>query len=248
MDEALAPWPGRLFLGPGLVLYLGPGGRADEHAHHAVQLVIGESDGVSISGRAQVRAALVPAGAPHAMDACGTRIALLLVERHGAAGAALDREARRADPGRLGHVLAGVELPSPAVSAPIALAWAASVLAAILPEHAATKPSRAVARALAYLEATLQGVPSLAVAAERAGLSPSRLTHRFRAEVGIPFRRYVLWARLRRVVEATRRGRNLSEAAAEAGFADSAHLSRTFRAMFGLPPSRVLPALEIAGP
>ncbi len=57
----------------------------------------------------------------------------------------------------------------------------------------------------------------------------------------------MLWARIKRAVRATQRGANATEAALDAGFSDSAHLSRTFRAMFGLPPSLVLPRLEIIG-
>jgi AraC-like DNA-binding protein len=65
--------------------------------------------------------------------------------------------------------------------------------------------------------------------------------------VGIPFRRFVLWSRMRQAVASTQAGRDLTEAAVDAGFSDSAHLSRTFRAMFGLSPSMVLPLAEIVG-
>jgi AraC-like DNA-binding protein len=78
-------------------------------------------------------------------------------------------------------------------------------------------------------------------------VSPTRVTHQFTSEIGIPVRRFVLWTRIKRAVEAHRTGRDLTAAAIEAGFSDAAHFSRTFRAMFGLSPSLVLPVAEIIG-
>lgn len=62
----------------------------------------------------------------------------------------------------------------------------------------------------------------------------------------MPFRRYVLWLRLRRAVREVAAGANLTEAAVSAGFSDSAHLSRVFRATFGLPPSALLRMREVS--
>jgi AraC-like DNA-binding protein len=129
-----------------------------------------------------------------------------------------------------------------------AMAWCEGVFTALGATSTGLEaPSRTTRRAIAYVEGALDTVPSLADAAARASVSPTRLTHRFSEEVGIPFRRFVLWARLKRAVEETRRGASLTEAAVEAGFSDAAHLSRTFRAMFGLSPSMVLPLMEFFG-
>lgn len=103
------------------------------------------------------------------------------------------------------------------------------------------------ADAAVYVESAIDGKPQLTEAAGRAGVSPTRLTHVFTREVGIPFRRFVLWTRLKHAVAATQAGHDLTEAAVAAGFSDSAHLSRTFRAMFGLSPSLVLPLAELVG-
>lgn len=73
-------------------------------------------------------------------------------------------------------------------------------------------------------------------------LSESRMQHLFKQQVGIPIRRYMLWARLRHVVDLALAGASLTTAAYEAGFSDSAHFSRTFKAMFGIPPSLLLTA------
>jgi AraC-like DNA-binding protein len=79
----------------------------------------------------------------------------------------------------------------------------------------------------------------LEVLAARVGLSASRLSHLFGAEVGLPLRPYILWLRLLRAAESLRQGSTLTDAAHVAGFTDSAHLSHVFRRMFGLSPSEV---------
>ena len=72
------------------------------------------------------------------------------------------------------------------------------------------------------------------------GISESRLMHLFKAGVGVPLRRYLLWERLRLVTTHVAAGDSLSAAALAAGFADSSHLSHRFRSMFGIPASLVL--------
>lgn len=72
-----------------------------------------------------------------------------------------------------------------------------------------------------------------------AGISESRLQHLFKAQMGIPIRRYVLWMRLRNVIKKSMSGASLTEAAHDSGFSDSAHFTRTFKAMFGIPPSLI---------
>jgi AraC family transcriptional regulator len=87
--------------------------------------------------------------------------------------------------------------------------------------------------------------------AKKVFLSPSRFAHLFAEEVGVPFRRYVLWRKLSRAMLAVGRGMSLSAAAHESGFADSAHLTRTFYQMYGIAPSVMLGGgefHEIPGP
>lgn len=80
----------------------------------------------------------------------------------------------------------------------------------------------------------------LAVLAREVGLSPDRLRHLFREQVGIPLRRYRRWARLLSAIEALRDTGTVTAAASKSGFADSAHLSRTFRKSFTFTPSAFL--------
>lgn len=80
----------------------------------------------------------------------------------------------------------------------------------------------------------------LPVLAARAGISPSRLQHLFRAQLGVTPRQLRTWQRLRQVSRRFAEGESLTLAAHEAGFVDSAHMSRAFRHCFGIAPSRVL--------
>lgn len=92
-----------------------------------------------------------------------------------------------------------------------------------------------IALTAAALDARLaNGAIRLAEIAGPTGLSEGRLRHLFAAEIGTPFRRYVLWRRLRAAIMALRAGEGLTGAAHDAGFADAAHLARTIRQMFGI--------------
>src|SRR5258705_11053188 len=77
-----------------------------------------------------------------------------------------------------------------------------------------------------------------------AGLSASRFLHLFKAETGVPLRRYRLWNRMGAAVGAFHNGMSLTEAGHAAGFASSAHFSAAFRDMFGMMPSELLKTLQ----
>jgi AraC-like DNA-binding protein len=116
-----------------------------------------------------------------------------------------------------------------------------SRLMELAPAAAATSPAPSpdarVERALARLSRRPDDVHSLAEVARALDLSPDRLRHLFRQEVGTPFRRYRRWLRLMRATDALRVGASVTEAAYVGGFADAAHFSRTFRAAFTVSPS-----------
>jgi AraC family transcriptional regulator len=81
---------------------------------------------------------------------------------------------------------------------------------------------------------------SLASVAAQVFLSPGRFAHLFKQQVGVPFRRYILWRKLTRSLLSIARGETTAAAAQAADFADAAHLTRTFYAMFGAPPSAMM--------
>ena len=76
-------------------------------------------------------------------------------------------------------------------------------------------------------------------------LSPGRLIHLFTEQVGIPVRKYILWARLLIALQYIFDGQNITEAALEAGFSDAPHFNRTFKRMFGQSPSILLQNSQI---
>jgi AraC family transcriptional regulator len=94
-----------------------------------------------------------------------------------------------------------------------------------------------VTKVLAAIRASDELRISIEDAAAMAFLSPSRFAHLFKQQVGLPFRRYMLWRKLTRAMLVIGRERTISTAAHGADFADAAHLTRTFYQMFGLPPS-----------
>ncbi len=75
--------------------------------------------------------------------------------------------------------------------------------------------------------------------ASKIALSESRLLHLFKDEVGVTFRKYILWQKLKRAVEAQAQGRSITDVAIAAGFSDSAHFSKFFKQSFGLSPKEI---------
>jgi AraC-like DNA-binding protein len=71
-------------------------------------------------------------------------------------------------------------------------------------------------------------------------LSASRLSHLFKAQVGISLRKYLLWAKIRTAIQQhLHEGDNLFEALIRGGFFDQPHFSRTFKTMLGVNPAKV---------
>lgn len=246
-------WGGRLFLSPGRMLYVGPGASTDRHTHHAIQVVLGfdASFGLDLGGGlAPRRAAIVAADAPHEFRAEPGLMALIYLEPEGPGGRALQRRLLT-DP----TFVAEAETRLTAMSRPQVETWSAAdaerwvdqVIGLLGSPSPPPVVHPAVRKALALLEQSLDDPPRLDELARRAGVSGTRLVHLFRAQVGLPMRRYVLWLRIKCAAEAVVRGASLTEAAYAAGFADGPHLSRTFRAMFGTNPSLVMPFMEFAG-
>ncbi len=81
------------------------------------------------------------------------------------------------------------------------------------------------------------GPLSLRELSASACLSPDRLTHLFREQVGLSLKRYLLWTKIRRTVQQFTSRRPLTDIALDGGFTDSAHMSHAFQRCFGLAPS-----------
>lgn len=218
------------------------------HAHHAVQVTLGltgklgfrdgDHDWVEYDG-----GAILP-NAPHSFDGKNAMIAMLFIDpechegrwlRHSFRQAITPIPAERFAPHRQALLDFYTHRPSAEEATRLILAVARSLVEG--PQPARALMDERIGRALAWVRARdPRGISQEEVARE-VFLSASRFAHLFTKEVGLPFRRYLLWRKLSLAMSAFGRGGNLSEAAHAAGFSDSAHLTRTFHQMFGLSPS-----------
>jgi AraC-like DNA-binding protein len=241
----VSSWRGRLFLGLGRLLYVGPVGSTDLHAHHAFQCMRARSGTVGIrderGAELPVVAAVIPPDTPHAITAPAPDVTLLYVEPESHEGRRLLAMAPPTTPlpaWRSATLANAATIDAVDIVSARGLidAW----LTALCGPWSTPRPFHpGLRRALRAVDDHLEeGVRAEALAAI-AGLSASRLSHLFAEEVGLGLRPYVLWRRLARTARAVSSGLSLTEAAHAAGFADAAHLSRTFRRMFGLAPSEV---------
>lgn len=107
---------------------------------------------------------------------------------------------------------------------------------------AAPKPIDArITAGLEFIECNLLfGSVPLQAAAAQSALSPDRFRHLFEEQVGLPYRRYVLWRRLRMAATELTAGQNVTTAAHAAGFSDAAHFARTLKATFGVTAGQTL--------
>lgn len=218
------------------------------HAHHALQFTLAVEGAFRFQiGPDSVEgpALLIAPDVAHAYHPVG-RNAMIFVEPESREGSALLRflDARpyaRLDPApfcdvadRLTAIWRPPRLPDTTL-ADLGRALAARLAGA---DQRAHGMDQRITRVLARLNSgeTLD----LSAAAGVACVSPSRFSHLFVSEVGLPFRTYLLWRRLVGAVGAIAAGADLTEAAHGAGFADSAHFSRTFLRMFGVPASLLL--------
>lgn len=75
--------------------------------------------------------------------------------------------------------------------------------------------------------------------AATACLSLSRFLHRFKEEVGVPFRSFRTWRRARNLLHFVQQDHNLAYLALEIGYPDSTHFSHSVRKIFGLRPKEM---------
>lgn len=72
------------------------------------------------------------------------------------------------------------------------------------------------------------------------GLSFSRFLHLFKAETGVPLRKYRAWRRARNLLYHVRSDASLTDIALETGYPDSTHFSHSIRKIYGLPPRDIV--------
>lgn len=216
----------------------------DFHAHHAIQITLaldGEFNLHLPDRTAPGPAVMVSADVSHAFEPTGL-IGLLFVDPDTAAGRALlEGPLARKDAVALSaeqtlslqaamRALHARREASDADWREVGQGLIASFVGAV----EAPPADQRILQTLEWAGANLEEGLGIAEAARHVGLSPDRMSHLFVEQIGLPFRTYVLWLRIRRALDAYAQGASLTNAAYDAGFADSAHFSRTFRRMFGV--------------
>jgi AraC-like DNA-binding protein len=94
-------------------------------------------------------------------------------------------------------------------------------------------------RALDFIEAHLEGDPSVADVARECHLSASHFNRAFRQAVGVPPHRWLTQRRIERAKDLLRGGDlDLAEIALACGFVDQSHLTRTFTRYEGQGPGK----------
>mgnify|MGYP003675903315 CR=1 FL=1 len=237
----------QLYLWPRWVLYLGRSFDSEIHTHHAVQLTVGLDGPLCInkstSQNQRLPAVVISSETPHSLRSEGEWVASIYLEPES------DDFERLVDyyPGELGsgYKVAKVApeltgqllgLLKTGLNANRAHQLVKTVIEPSTVVEEQSLDSRII-RVLKYLNSEPgRNIPVVELALH-INLSPDRLTHLFRQEIGIPIRRFVLWQKLRLAASAACEGKSLTDAAQCGGFADSAHFTHSFQKLFGINPS-----------
>lgn len=76
-------------------------------------------------------------------------------------------------------------------------------------------------------------------------LSPSRLSHLFCAQIGVPLKSYILFHQLEKAFTAILSGQSITDAAMLAGFNSPSHFAATVKKWMGMPVSAIIKDSEI---
>jgi AraC-like DNA-binding protein len=242
-------------VGDARMLFAGCLNRNALHSHSTSVLLAGLYDDFALrvdhAPWIVCRMAVIRAGTPYEFDANGQPLAVLygepnVVSAEGLAALLSDvEELPGAVVGRSGEVAAIRAI----YEDPESSCWVAPAIVDLV-DYSNARARRQIdpriARAIDRIarhewhEGDGEMVPRVSAAASAAGLSTSRFQHVFKTEVGVSYRRYLCWLRMRAAVRDVVEGHNLTTAAHAAGYCDQAHFAHEFRRIFGAPASRSL--------
>ena len=223
------------------LVYDGQLGQLQAHSHAVLALLVGVERPFGLGAHGVTTScsvAIVPAGVEHELDFHGARVLVVYVEPHDLSYGSF----HHALAGRCGTLKDFSERWQQAIAAWSARQDCGALLACS--EEAFRISSTALDRRVRDLAGCFNRGELLDAdmneLGARAQLSPSRLVHLIKAQLGVGVRRLKQHYRFKLVARAAAEGQNLTSAAHAAGFADSGHFSRTFLETFGLSPSKVL--------
>lgn len=199
----------------------------------------------------QCRTAAIPAGVAYALRLDGQPLAVFYLEPTVAGCEALTPLVMN------GRMIGGALIGADGVlsdfraiyEAPDSPGWISGALDQLLAyttQRARRDADPRIVRAVTLVSERHDDVLSAAEAAHHVGLSSSRFQHVFAREVGVPFRRFRSWQKLRHAIGEIVAGSSFTAAAHAAGFSDQAHFANTFRRTFGASASPSLSKLRSA--
>jgi AraC-like DNA-binding protein len=237
-----------IFVWDRLLLSAGPGRENSTHRHFGAIVFIAPDAPITVEGRdggpIATQAALIAPNAWHRVDARTSRVAAVLVGPdhpwfcyvkpllNGAGVVPLEFAA-----------LASYGLPWDAMfNGDCQCSQGREITHRILKVFGGDdpEPHRLDARVTDVLQILRDAVidtPTPDELGRRVGLSGYTLMRRFKAELGVRIREYVLWRRLMVALTLVDGRNSLAEIAQRTGFYDQAHLTRTVRRMVELAPS-----------
>lgn len=238
----------RWYLWDGGFLAIGIGsGVIPPHSHHAIQIVIAIDGDMAIRGAGgewrDSRGIIVRPDVEHSYNGKGASGAMLFVDPESSEGAwlesALTQDITLVPDARLAACVTALRTFS---ERPFESMEIGEVIRhCVLSLCAGAPPSRRLDDRVTKVLTTIRESDDLRMSADDAAaiafLSPSRFAHLFTQQVGLPFRRYMLWRKLTRAMLAIGREPTIAAAAHASDFADAAHLTRTFYQMVGMAPS-----------
>jgi AraC-like DNA-binding protein len=241
------------------VLYLGPAFALTPHRNATAVLAVALDGAIGVADDPAgsdpfyrtARSVLILPNSLHHLRIDRGPMAFLYVDPFGRDVAALRARMGEVGP-RAGFNLAGegevIDLLKAIAARSMTRDQARRAIGELLGIGSRAKGDARIAQAIRCMRDTPGRAHRLAELGKRAGLSPSRFLHLFKAETGVPLRRYRIWNRIGAASRAITEGHTLTEAAHGAGFASSAHFSAAFRDMFGMTPSELFAALRSGVP
>lgn len=253
-------WQGNVFLSQDYGLYLGHAADTSWHATHAIKIAISWTGQFRIATQDNnwhyTQAAMIAADTNHRLDGSGNQLALFyLVPETSLArnitGEYLQKEiidlpqaTVRSLQGELHNISSQInsQISNQSCNGEI-MQWLYEMLSqSLIAQPQDQILDDRIDEILQYLntmEASPEELLRIEQLAAHVSLSPSRLSHLFAEQIGLPLRRYLLWWRLRSALDEMVNCDSITSVAHKVGFADAAHLSRTFRQMLGLSPSEL---------
>ena len=242
----------KLFFHPQCILYVGKSFDTILHHHHSVQIIIGIEDIVQVDNEHNnplfAKAIIIPANYSHKLIIHNTAIATIFIDAQSAFYQQLRLSCQHINFTCFQEIslcestlkslndLAADNLKCHYVEPLIE-----QVINELTIEGICQTPlDKRIKQVLLQLDNHQDSQLPIDDLASSVHLSASRLAHLFKAQVGIPIRRYSLWRRIRYAIEYANEKGSLTQGAHYAGFSDSAHLSRVFKEMFGFNPSLII--------